>query len=586
VRLLLFGALLLAGCQVAGGSPHLIELQELTPRRLGAGETLELHGQGFPEGRRARLTFEGELSRAGHEPQAVEISAFAESSSPHTLALELDRRLEHEFCGAESPQHTTFRGSVLAAFAPRTVGAPPVTGELAEVVIDLVPQSAIGDVEQRAREGERFAEFAGVLVQQESRGLVVQGVMPRSRAESAGVAAGDIVSELDGVHVFSFEDFVPAAEAERSRLVVRRTEQKEPVALGFDSKGFRPRSPEQLVPAAALLLIGLLVALLLHSPLGRAFTWLEKRVVHEARSPGGRAFARELPRSAGAYLAVVLTAAAFASIALGRPLVAAELDLPLVLLAVTTALLVACLLDGGKPKIGFWERLRLLLAVAVQQLPLLLALAFTAFGVGNARAFDLVAAQGAAPWRYGAFASPLALAAFLTFVAALVPRATRQAEHIGERPRSSGAVLRSAEWVHLMAACCSGALVFCGGYRLPGVSLASPSIALQGVGVAVLCLKSIALLVAVLGLRALLGRVDARQASSLTLRWLLPASVVVLALSRAWAQWGAKSGLSAAQASLGYASFAAFCVVLGLLAQRIVVELRRGRPESSVSPWL
>jgi len=579
VRLpLFFGVILLAGCQAVGGSPHLIELQELTPRRLGAGETVELHGQGFPEGRRARVTFQGELARAGHEPQQVEISAFAESSSPHTLALVLDRRLEHEFCGAEAPQHTTFRGSVQAAFAPRTAGAPPVTGELAEVVLDVVPQAALAEVEHRAHEGERFAEFAGLLIVPASRGLVVQGVMPRSRAESAGVANGDIISELDGVHVLSLEDFVPAAEAERSRLVVRRAAQKEPLALGIDSQGFRPRSAEQLVPAAALLLIGLLLALLLRTPVGRAFTWLERRVVHATCTIGLGAFARELPRSAGATLGVVLTGGAFASIALGRALVAAELDLPIVLLCVTTSLFVACLLDSGKPRLDFVARLRLLLSVALQQLPIVLALALMAFGAGSVSALDLVAVQGAAPWRYGAFASPLALAAFLTFVAALVPRPTSG---------SPGAVLRAAEWVHLMAVCSLGALVFLGGYRLPGVSLASPSLALLGLGAALLCIKASGLLALVLALRAVLGRIDARQAAPLTLRWLVPSAVAILALSRLWSHFAARSGLAVAQGALGYACFAAFVLLLGLLAQRIAVELKRGHhKESSVSPWL
>lgn len=574
----------MAGCQ-AGGSPHLIELQELTPRRLGAGETLELHGQGFPEGRRARVTFRGELARAGHEPERVEISAFAESSSPHTLALVLDRRLEQEFCGVEAPQHTTFRGAVEAAFTPRAAGAPPVTGELAEVVLDVVPQAPLAQVEHRAREGERFAEFAGVLVSQEHRGVVVQGVMPRSRAESAGLIEGDAVVELDGVRVLALEDFVPAAEAQRSRLVVRRAGQKEPLALAIDSQGFRPRSPEQLVPAAAVLLIGLVLALLLRTPLGRAFTWLERRVVHQARTPGGRAFARELPRTAGAYLGVTLTAAAFASIALGRPLVAAELDLPIVLLAVTTALFVACVLDGGKPRLRVGERFGLLAAVALQQLPLLLALTSAALGAGSARAFDLVAMQGAAPWRWGAFASPLTLLAFLVFVASLVPRATKQAERLGER-HSAGAVLAGAEWVHLMAVCSLGALVFAGGYRVPGLSLASSSVLVQGLGAFVWCVKSVGLLALVLGLRAVLGRVDARQAASLTWRWLLPASLLSLASGRAWAVWGANSGLSAAQGALGYASFVAFCVLLVLLAQRVFSELKRNRYESSVSPWL
>ncbi|HEV8245380.1 MAG TPA: NADH-quinone oxidoreductase subunit H [Polyangiaceae bacterium] len=597
VQAFVSGVLLLAGCQAVGGSPHLIELSELTPRTLGPGDRLELHGRGFPEGRRARITFRGELARAGQPAErGVEISTFADTSSPHTLTFELDRRIEHEFCAGESAQHTTFHGSVEAAFAPRNAGAPPVTGEIFDVSLDIVPQASLEQLEARAREGERFADFLGALIERDPRGLLVKGVMPRSRAESAGLSAGDLLIELDGVRVLGPGDFVPQTSATRSRLLVQRLQSSEPVALIVESSGFRPKSLQELIPALALLALAATLALLLRSPLGRAVTWLERRVVQRARQPRTNglprsqgllaALSHELPLSVGPYFSIVLAAAAFSAIAMGRELVAAELDLPITMAAALLALVVAGLLDPGRPKTPFGQRLRLSGGVALQQLTLGLALGAAALTAESVRPFDLVARQGALPWTYGAFESPVSLLAFVTFVAALVPRACRQSELALVPARTAGPLLACAEWAALMVSCSLGALVFLGGYRLPGVPLAPASLVLQALGALLLCSKALGLLGLVLGLRSVIGRVDAAQAWPVTLRWLLPTALISLVLSAAWLHFGKSTGLAGAESALGYASFGGFCLLCLLFAQRITLELRRSSYEPSVSPWL
>jgi NADH-quinone oxidoreductase subunit H len=589
----------LCGCEITEGSPHLIDLGEITPHRVSSGEHVEIAGRGFPEGLRARLTFRGELARAGEDSEPVEISTFAESASPRTLSFELDPRLEQEFCG-DTPVHTTFRGSVEAAFAARQPGAAPVTGELPEVVIDIVPQVSLEQAEARAREGARFAEFAGILLQEDGRGLEVAGVMPKSRAESAGIAAGDFLYELDGLRLVGAGDLVPAPGKSVSRLLVRRTSEKDPVALPLDARGFKPKSPAELVPLTGGVAALLVLALLVLSPFGRVLTWIERRIVQSFRERSREqgplsvhlfdrstlALSSELPSGTGPYLAIALAVAAFSAVALDRTLVAKELDLPIAYLIAVVTLLVARLLRRGADRASFSRRLQACGGVLLTEVAFLLALATPLASIASVRAYDIVAIQGAAPFRYGLFQSPMALGAFFVFVAALLPRIERSRELLPSRRARTSTLLDLAESLHLMVCCLLGALVFLGGYRLPFVSLAPSSLWLSAIGAASLVLKAFLLYGLVLVLRSSFGRLDTSRGIALTLRWLLPAGGLLFALSAAWTRFGAKSSLSVVGPALGYASFAALGFLFLILAQRVVSDLRRGTHEPGISPWL
>ncbi len=597
--LFLSAAALLCGCGITEGSPHLIDLAELTPHRVSSGEHVEITGRGFPEGQRARLTFRGQLSRAGVEAESVEISTFAESASPRTLTFELDPRLEQEFCG-ETPVHTTFRGSLEAAFAARAPGAAPVTGELPEVVIDVVPQVSLEQAEARAREGARFAEFVGLLLQEDGRGLEVAGVMPKSRAESAGVAAGDFLHELDGLRLVSAGDLVPAPGKSVSRLLVRRTTEKDPIALPLDARGFKPKSPAELVTLTGVVSVLLVLALLVLSPFGRVLTWIERRIVHgfreRSRDQGPisvqlfdrstLALSSELPSGTGPYLAIALAVAAFVAVALDRSLVARELDLPIAYLVAVVTLIMARLLRRGADRASFSRRLHALAGFLLTQLALLLALATPLVATRSVRAFDIVAMQGAAPFRYGLFQSPMALGAFFVFVAALLPRVERAPELSPTRRRRPSTLLDLAESLHLIVCCLLGALIFLGGYRLPFVSLAPSALWISGVGAAWFVFKALLLYGLLLVLRASFGRLDTSRGITLTLRWLLPSGALMFGLSAVWTRFAAKSPLAVVGPALGYASFAAVCLLLLLVAQRVVTDLRRGAHEPGISPWL
>src|SRR5688572_26934907 len=90
----LIPALWLFGCQAAP-SPHLVTVTGLSSDRIAEGDFLELRGNGFPEGRPARVTLRGELHRPGQAPdRAFELVLPARSSSPHTVSAEVTHEVE------------------------------------------------------------------------------------------------------------------------------------------------------------------------------------------------------------------------------------------------------------------------------------------------------------------------------------------------------------------------------------------------------------------------------------------------------------------------------------------------------------
>jgi len=269
-----------------------------------------------------------------------------------------------------------------------------------------------------------------------------------------------------------------------------------------------------------------------------------------------------------------------------RTLFASELDVAIVYLVATTALFVARLLQAGSERATFGARLRWCAGFVLVQVPLLVALATPLSTTRSVRAFDLVVTQGALPFRYGLFQSPMALAGFLVFVGCLLPRVERAPVLGATARRHQGPLLGFAESFQLMACCLLGSLIFLGGHRLPGAPLAAASVWLSALGALWLVLKAFALFATVLVLRRAFGSFDAAQAAPMTLRWLLPGAALSFGLSFAWVQFGEKSELSVLGSALGYASFGGVCLLLLIFAQRIAGLLRSTSHEPGVSPWL
>jgi hypothetical protein len=599
-------AALALGCSSSGGGPGLLQLTELSAREVGRGDKLEITGAGFPEGRAARLTFRGDVFRPGRNAlRDLEVSIPARTSTPHVLEATITEELISAFCGRDDGAHATFRGDVTAAFAPRKSGAPPVAGSLQGVVLDLEPSHETEENRALAtQEGERFASFLGVSVSADGNGpLRIQKLDARSRAADAGLAAGDVIEELSGVRIGDISDFVPPPRARTARLGLHRGGVSEGAVVAVDVAAFKPGTLSDLTPALALVGSAILALTLALSPLGRFSTWLALAL--SARGRGQTALARErwlpvargisaaLPGGTAAYFGVALGSSLLALGALGVPLVARELDLPILLLTAASSLTVAAFLSQltQRGKLEPLLALRRALWVLLGQVPLASALLVATISVGSLRADDFASAQAGMPWRFLAFMSPLHFMALLLGIFALVPEATLTSipsSSLPQRPLKSWPALPAVEWTHLVVSSGLLSIVLLGGFSVPWLTELdrSGSASRMSIGALLLVVKTFGVVLLVSLVRWTLGRVSAEQCRGAVVKVGLPAAVVLPVAAKLWIVGSEGLVLSAYRGVIALALFVASALSCLLVVRRLGQNLRLQRGEPSVNPWL
>src|SRR3954469_1945720 len=121
-------AAFLCGCQREVG-PQLIQVLDVAPREVEVGDRLEIVGNGFPQGKTAKLAFRGTLFRPGERPEtSAEIDAEGTVQSSTQIEVPFTEGLKELFCGAaDKTAHTTFEGDIEVAFAAAAPGAPPIS---------------------------------------------------------------------------------------------------------------------------------------------------------------------------------------------------------------------------------------------------------------------------------------------------------------------------------------------------------------------------------------------------------------------------------------------------------------------------
>src|SRR5204862_8351683 len=109
------------------------------PASASAGDRITVWGDGFPEGRAAAVTFQGDVFRPGAPPERdVRFSAKAKAASRNSVDFSFDRELERRLTGSGgSAAHATFRGDVRVVFEPTARGVASISGTRHGVVLDV-----------------------------------------------------------------------------------------------------------------------------------------------------------------------------------------------------------------------------------------------------------------------------------------------------------------------------------------------------------------------------------------------------------------------------------------------------------------
>jgi NADH-quinone oxidoreductase subunit H len=484
---------------------------------------------------------------------------------PERVEVSFGEANEALFCGAgDRATHTTFEGDVEVAFAAAVQGASPIAGVLSGVTFDVRPSASPSDIESE-HEGDRVLGWIGLQVAPAARsgsGLAVHAVEPGSRAEAAGIAAGDAVVLFDGVRVASAADLLPAPGEREATVVVRRPGSTSEVVRTIAVEGFRRAPPAELLGAALAILAALATVLLFGSPLGplaaalhRAGSRVAARVSVEPgphRTAGARlwgalsAAAREAFPAAGAPALVDAAAGALLAVMpFGQYLVAAQLDVGVLFVAATAALVVAALAAGGSA----WQNARAAVHVVCQHLPGAVAVASVVVTTGSLRIQEIERAQGGGPWDWLAFRSPCGLIALVLLLACglIEPDEARRPTGVdalvdagaGEASPGRGVWLAAACRAHRVIIAGLACTLFLGGWRLPGLSPAEQDArpALELAGAAWLLAKTWGLVLVLAWVRWAMPRRFLAERTRRVAIWLAPVSFAALAGAAAWTWW-------------------------------------------------
>jgi hypothetical protein len=591
-------------CQRERGA-ELLGVDAVVPAEVQFGDALQIVGDGFGLGSPATVTFRGEVFRAGRPSEPVELSLRASTESQRELTLDLPRSAERAFCGEpDGASHATFRGEVEVAIAARAAGAPPATGRLQGVALELYPAVKTQGAEHRLTSlGRAVLAFLGVEVSvAEEGGLEVLHVVPGGRAAAADWRPGDRLVRAAGLSVLSPSDLVPPAGRELGVALVRGNVER---VTRVDVDGFIQRPEPALGWAALPVFVAALWFLGAASPLSRWLGWVVQNWVEQRRARsralrkgavgGSRAYAGpsllELMGGASGVLVWIGMASALSAPLLRRVPVDVSLGLSLCLFA-SSAVLSALAFIGsgaGNPR---WS-LRLASSAALSRwivtLPAWLALAAASFQDGI-DVGAVTSSRGPLPWHWSAFRDPTLFIACLALLASALPRAGKPAWRLTfARPPRLSWRLDGDEWFERLQLCTVCALathLFLGGDALPIAAPEDATPLVLALPAVLLIAKYTLLVLGVSFLRGLCLGLTPAEWSRLTLRFGLPISLAALALGHVWRSLGAMSPFW----SWVWLGFGPACVAVTALA--IVMSTRRALAAAhdpsppSLSPWL
>lgn len=584
------GFLAMAGLLGRRSSLELIQVLDVAPRDLEVGDRMTIAGNGFPPGKTARVTFRGALHRPGEPVQrGVAIEASGSVVSPQRIEVEVGDEVESLFCQAgDRALHTTFEGDVEVAFSSAAPGGAPVGGVLEAVAIDVRPSATAFDVD-REGEGERFLAFLGIRAAASRRdaGVLVREVAPGSRAESAGVAVGDVLARFDGVRVQTMGDLLPAPGESEAELGLRRAGGSGEMTRRIVVRGFRRAPPSELVGGWLAVLAALVAVVLAGAPMPAPIARAVQGAVMRARARANRAAGPRrktlgaLVRAAVAALAPSGAAAAvdlavcacLGALAFGQVAFAAKTDVGVLFVAAATALAAAAAVAGGSARRGACAAIHVLW----QHVPGAIAVASIVVGTGSLGVREIDHAQGGWPWGWLAFRGPVSLLATLLLL---------QGARIEPAPgRPIGAWLAAVVRAHRWVVAGLAAALFLGGWSLPGLTPAQQDArpALEAAG-AVLYLAKVAAVVSTIAVCGWVSPASShRRRTRMAAAAYLPLSMACFLWTAVCVGWGPPAAVQQlVSASLVVVSL---LVAVGL-GHRLVHGLTSAAAEVHLSPFL
>lgn len=552
----------------------LIEVTDLSPRELEAGERFELQGSGFPQGRTARVALEGRLFRSGGAPRGrVSVDAVGVVTAPDRIEIVVDEELATRLCGPpDRAAHATFRGDVEVSFASDDPGAPPLVGKLRGVTLDVTPAAPRARaLAERAAEGARALAFLGITPGEPTdRGVPIVEVRPGSIAARAGVPSGGVLSAVDGLNVLSLADVAPAS-ARSAELTIKDGEEERTARVtlvGYSG---------ELVPAdygPALGIVGLALVVLLLFGL-RGPPWLvalEARVAGLARESTPRALVAAL-FGTGAHAAVsALLSAVIAAFALMPYVVGRGLDAPLLVALSASMLIWSRSREAG----GAVASTRTAVQVATAAIAMAAAVALTLGHMGVIELAEIVRMQGGAPWQMTAIERPETAVFGAVYGGAIVTVLRARVERRAGAPYAA-----LLERVGVVLASAVGVAVFLGGWQLPGIEIPRRGALLLLLPAALFVLKTWALTGLFFGVSRIASRLRCSDVPRVVVKALVPGLVA----------GGALAALSPRLLPSGVVETAfgvSFAVVGALLFARVAsrVHALATKPEPRASPFL
>jgi hypothetical protein len=574
------------------------------PAEAQFGDAVQVIGDGFGLGSPATVTLRGDVFRTGRAPEPVEVTLRAQTESQRELTLLLPREAENAFCGdPERASHATFRGDVQVAIAARSPGAPPATGSLHGVVLELYPAvKSQGAQDQQATRGRDMLQFLGIdVVAAREGGLTVTEVQAGSRAAAADVRPGDRLLRAGGLSVLQPSDLVPAA-ARDMELGVLRDELELTLFITVD--GFTPEPPDAVAWAAVPIFAAALYFAGAASPLTRLSGWLaqswvvQQQARRRARRRGAASAAVadgphwiDLAGGASGILVWLGVAAALCAPLLRRVPVDVSSGL-LVVMFIAAAVLGALAFLGAETASERWS-LRRGLAAAYRQwfttAPAWLGV-LAAYFEGGVGLDDAARAQGGWPWLWNAFRTPGLFIACSAVLVTTIPRPGKSVWRLAQaRPPRLSWRSDGDGWFDRLYICSTSALVttlFLGGDAVPGLAREGAGVYALATCAAVMLLKYTLVVLAAVFVRGLFLGVTPGQWWRIGASRCLPLGLAALVVAPLWRSLVQTSAL-AGWAARGLAPAGVIALVLGLAfwAWRSYVAGREPGPPS-LSPWL